>query len=74
VIVVFVTAYNDWMKERQFRGLQVGAGHREFNFFLQAKIVSDHKFFVVRNGEQMQILQTDLVVGDIAQVKYGVLP
>ncbi|KRX54712.1 Plasma membrane calcium-transporting ATPase 3, partial [Trichinella sp. T9] len=53
-----VTAGNDYTKERQFRGLQ-------------QKIEHEHKFSVIRNGEQTQIFVTDLVVGDICMVKYG---
>lgn len=53
-----VTALNDYTKERQFRGLQ-------------AKIETEHKFAVIRGGEQIQIIVNELVVGDIAQVKYG---
>lgn len=58
VLVVFVTAFNDWRKEKQFRGLQ-------------SKIESEHKFAVIRAGEVEQIPVGDLVVGDICQVKYG---
>uniref|UniRef100_A0AC34QK17 Calcium-transporting ATPase n=1 Tax=Panagrolaimus sp. JU765 TaxID=591449 RepID=A0AC34QK17_9BILA len=58
VVVVLVTALNDYTKERQFRGLQ-------------AKIETEHKFAVIRGGEQIQIIVNELVVGDIAQVKYG---
>ena len=53
-----MTAFNDWQKEKQFRGLQ-------------AKIEHDHQFSVVRGGEVIQIPVGDLVVGDIALVKYG---
>lgn len=53
-----VTALNDYTKERQFRGLQ-------------AKIETEHKFAVIRGGEQIQIIVNELVVGDIAQIKYG---
>ncbi|CAL8364533.1 unnamed protein product [Lota lota] len=56
--VVLVTAFNDWSKEKQFRGLQ-------------SRIEQDQKFTVVRGGEVIQILIAELVVGDIAQVKYG---
>ncbi|KRX54715.1 Plasma membrane calcium-transporting ATPase 3, partial [Trichinella sp. T9] len=38
---------------------------------LQQKIEHEHKFSVIRNGEQTQIFVTDLVVGDICMVKYG---
>uniref|UniRef100_A0AAF5I4Q7 Calcium-transporting ATPase n=1 Tax=Strongyloides stercoralis TaxID=6248 RepID=A0AAF5I4Q7_STRER len=58
VVVVLVTALNDFTKERQFRGLQ-------------AKIETEHKFSVIRGGQAIQIVVSDLVVGDIAQVKYG---
>ena len=60
VLVVFVTAFNDWRKEKQFRGLQ-------------SKIESEHKFAVIRAGVVEQIPVGDLVVGDICQVKYGKL-
>jgi Ca2+ transporting ATPase len=58
LVVVFVTAFNDWTKERQFRGLQ-------------SKIELDQKFNVVRNNIVKQIPIKDIVVGDICQVKYG---
>ncbi|KAL3086921.1 hypothetical protein niasHT_021785 [Heterodera trifolii] len=58
VIVVLVTALNDYTKERQFRGLQ-------------AKVEKEHKFAVIRGGKQLQVVVNKLVVGDIAQVKYG---
>ncbi|CAH8854419.1 unnamed protein product [Trichobilharzia szidati] len=58
VVVVLVTATNDWQKERQFRGLQ-------------DKIESDHKMSVLRDGEMIEVLVGDIVVGDICLVKYG---
>nr|XP_037281556.1 plasma membrane calcium-transporting ATPase 2-like isoform X3 [Rhipicephalus microplus] len=58
VIVVLVTAFNDYTKERQFRGLQ-------------NRIEQEHKFAVIRGGEVHQIAVTEIVVGDICQVKYG---
>ncbi|XP_067932437.1 plasma membrane calcium-transporting ATPase 2-like [Watersipora subatra] len=58
IIVVLVTAFNDWRKEIQFRGLQ-------------ERIDNDHKFAVIRLGRVEQIPVSDIVVGDIAQVKYG---
>lgn len=58
VVVVLVTALNDYTKERQFRGLQ-------------AKIETEHKFAVIRGGNQIQVVVNELVVGDIAQIKYG---
>uniref|UniRef100_A0A158R686 Calcium-transporting ATPase n=1 Tax=Syphacia muris TaxID=451379 RepID=A0A158R686_9BILA len=58
VVVVLVTALNDYQKERQFRGLQ-------------AKIETEHKFSVVRGDQEKEVLVKELVVGDIAHVKYG---
>ncbi|CAG0885916.1 unnamed protein product, partial [Darwinula stevensoni] len=58
VIVVFVTAGNDYTKERQFRGLQ-------------SRIEGEHKFAVIRGGSVEQINVGEIVVGDICQVKYG---
>ncbi|GIY56470.1 plasma membrane calcium-transporting ATPase 3 [Caerostris darwini] len=58
IIVVLVTAFNDYTKERQFRGLQ-------------NRIEHEHKFAVIRGGEVSQIPVSDIVVGDICQVKYG---
>ncbi|CAK6949845.1 plasma membrane calcium-transporting ATPase 1-like [Scomber scombrus] len=58
VCVVLVTAFNDWSKEKQFRGLQ-------------SRIEQEQTFTVVRGGQVVQIKVTEIVVGDIAQVKYG---
>ena len=58
IVVVFVTAFNDWRKERQFRGLQ-------------DRIESDHLTSVIRNGKIIQINVKHLVVGDICCIKYG---
>ncbi|XP_072328725.1 plasma membrane calcium-transporting ATPase 2 isoform X7 [Scyliorhinus torazame] len=58
ICVVFVTAFNDWSKEKQFRGLQ-------------SRIEQEQKFAVVRGGQVIQIPVSELVTGDIAQVKYG---
>ncbi|XP_065370728.1 plasma membrane calcium-transporting ATPase 2 isoform X8 [Calliphora vicina] len=58
IVVVIVTAFNDYSKERQFRGLQ-------------NRIEGEHKFSVIRGGEVCQISVGDIVVGDIAQIKYG---
>ena len=55
VIVVVVTAFNDWSKERQFRGLQ-------------ERIDGEQTFNVIRKGEAIQVQIGDLVVGDVAQV------
>ncbi|KAM6469425.1 plasma membrane calcium-transporting ATPase 3 isoform 3-T5 [Liasis olivaceus] len=58
ICVVLVTAFNDWSKEKQFRGLQ-------------SRIEQEQKFTVIRNGQQVQIPVAELAVGDIAQIKYG---
>ncbi|XP_016083350.1 plasma membrane calcium-transporting ATPase 3 isoform X2 [Ornithorhynchus anatinus] len=58
ICVVLVTAFNDWSKEKQFRGLQ-------------SRIEQEQKFTVIRNGQVIQIPVAELVVGDIAQIKYG---
>lgn len=55
IVVVIVTAFNDYTKERQFRGLQ-------------NRIEGEHKFSVIRQGEVKQISVGDIVVGDICQV------
>ncbi|XP_056115630.1 plasma membrane calcium-transporting ATPase 3a isoform X2 [Rhinichthys klamathensis goyatoka] len=56
--VVLVTAFNDWSKEKQFRGLQ-------------SRIEQEQRFAVVRNGTVIQIPVAEMVVGDVAQIKYG---
>ncbi|KRT78573.1 hydrolase [Oryctes borbonicus] len=58
IVVVLVTAFNDYTKERQFRGLQ-------------SRIEGEHKFSVIRQSEVKQIGVSDIVVGDICQIKYG---
>ncbi|KAL4828464.1 hypothetical protein H8958_012829 [Nasalis larvatus] len=58
IIVVLVTAFNDWSKEKQFRGLQ-------------NRIEQEQKFSIIRNGQLIQLPVAEIVVGDIAQVKYG---
>ncbi|XP_012582295.1 PREDICTED: plasma membrane calcium-transporting ATPase 4 isoform X2 [Condylura cristata] len=58
IIVVLVTAFNDWSKEKQFRGLQ-------------NRIEREQKFSVIRNGHIIQLPVAEIVVGDIAQIKYG---
>ncbi|XP_051854545.1 plasma membrane calcium-transporting ATPase 4 isoform X1 [Antechinus flavipes] len=57
-IVVLVTAFNDWSKEKQFRGLQ-------------NRIEQEQKFSIIRNGQIIQLPVVEIVVGDIAQIKYG---
>lgn len=58
IVVVIVTAFNDYSKERQFRGLQ-------------NRIEGEHKFSVIRGTEARNIGVGDIVVGDICQIKYG---
>lgn len=58
IIVVLVTAFNDWSKEKQFRGLQ-------------NRIEKEQKFSIIRNGHIIQLPVAEIVVGDIAQIKYG---
>ncbi|KAJ7391328.1 ATPase, Ca transporting, plasma membrane [Desmophyllum pertusum] len=58
MIVALVTAVNDYQKEQQFRGLQ-------------SKIEGEHKFTVVRHGVPTEVLNSEIVVGDLCQVKYG---
>ncbi|CAL8260008.1 unnamed protein product [Merluccius merluccius] len=58
VCVVLVTAFNDWSKEKQFRGLQ-------------SRIEQEQRFTVVRGGQLVQVLVAEILVGDVAQVKYG---
>ncbi|XP_067863663.1 plasma membrane calcium-transporting ATPase 1-like isoform X3 [Heptranchias perlo] len=58
ICVVLVTAFNDWSKEKQFRGLQ-------------SRIEQEQKFTVIRKGQVIQIPVAEIVAGDIAQIKYG---
>ncbi|KAK0399874.1 hypothetical protein QR680_003254 [Steinernema hermaphroditum] len=58
VVVVLVTAANDYSKERQFRSLK-------------AKIETGQKFSVVRDGKTFDVPVSELVVGDVIRVKYG---
>lgn len=58
IVVVLVTAFNDYSKEKQFRGLQ-------------SQIEGEHKFAVIRQNQLEQIFVGDIVVGDICQIKYG---
>lgn len=57
-VVVFVTAINDWKKEKQFRGLK-------------NKIEDSHKVTVLRGGKIQEVNIIELVVGDICLIKYG---
>lgn len=57
-IVVFVTAFNDWSKERQFRGLQ-------------DKLESEHRLSIIRAGETIDVPVQDILVGDVCFIRYG---
>ena len=57
-VVSLVTAVNDWQKEKQFRQLQ-------------GKIDKEQTVDVIRGGESETIQVTELVVGDVCQLKYG---
>ena len=58
VIVVLVTAVNDWKKEKQFRGLQ-------------DKVEGEKMVSVIRTGDVVEVQLEELVVGDLMMVKYG---
>lgn len=58
VVVVLVTAVNDYTKEKQFRGLQ-------------SRIEQEQKFATIRDGRILEIPIADIVVGDVCQIKYG---
>ena len=58
LVVVCVTAFNDWRKERQFRGLQ-------------NQIDSNNLASVIRDSAIQQINVKEIVVGDICFIKYG---
>ena len=50
IIVVFVTAFNDWSKEKQFRGLQ-------------DRIEGEQTFNVIRGGTAQQVLKKKILTG-----------
>jgi len=58
IVVVFVTSFNDWSKERQFRGLQ-------------SKIDSDQKINVIRDSQVIELPVKQVLVGDVCQIFYG---
>lgn len=58
IVVVMVTALNDYSKEKQFRSLQ-------------NRIEQEQKMATIRNGQIVEIPVADIVVGDVVQVKYG---
>ncbi|KAI6183818.1 Calcium ATPase [Aphelenchoides bicaudatus] len=57
-IVISATAINNYTKEQQFCKLK-------------SKIEAESEFLVIRDGEQIEVLIHDLVVGDILLIKYG---
>ena len=58
LLVMVVTAINDWKKEKQFRGLQ--------------EVIEDSKTYsVMKSGEVVEVSERSLVVGDIMILKYG---
>ncbi|XP_055332695.1 plasma membrane calcium-transporting ATPase 3-like [Paramacrobiotus metropolitanus] len=58
LIIVLVSASNDYGKEQQFRALQ-------------ARVQEEHKISVIRQGQTVLLPVQELLVGDICQVKYG---
>jgi Ca2+ transporting ATPase len=58
MVVVLVTSFNDWSKERQFRGLQ-------------SKIDSDQRISVLRDGQINDLPVKEILTGDICQIFYG---
>jgi Ca2+ transporting ATPase len=56
-IVVFMTAINDYTKEKQFRALNA--------------VKEDEKIKVIRNGVPAEVSKFSLVVGDIVRVDVG---
>ncbi len=58
VLVVLITAYNDHKKENQFQALK-------------DRIDKEVKCSVIRSGQPTNVLVSDLVIGDVCQVKYG---
>lgn len=57
-VVVLVQAFNNYSKEKQFRGLQL-------------RIKGEKKFAVIRQGIVQQLALSEIVVGDVLQIKYG---
>ncbi|XP_029655268.1 plasma membrane calcium-transporting ATPase 4-like [Octopus sinensis] len=58
VVVVLVTALNDYQKEKQFIGLY-------------GQITKDKHFSITRGGRLINVNVSDIVVGDICHLKYG---
>ncbi|GAU94661.1 hypothetical protein RvY_06392 [Ramazzottius varieornatus] len=58
LVIVLVSAANDYGKERQFQ-------------VLQNKVREEHRISVIRNGVAVAVPVQNLVVGDLCQLKYG---
>ena len=58
IIVILVSSINNYIKEKEFR---------EF----QKIVLSDRKVNVIRNGEDKEIYETDLLVGDLLKIDEG---
>ena len=58
LIVVIVTAFNNWTKERQFRNLQM-------------KIEQEHKLNIMRDSVIKEMHTNDLLVGDMVILTIG---
>jgi P-type E1-E2 ATPase len=57
-VVILVSTFNDWTKEREFRDLQL-------------KMEADQKYNVIRESIIQEIAIKDIVVGDICEIKSG---
>ena len=58
VVVVLVTAFNDWSKDKQFRNLQ-------------SKLESEHRINVLRDQRIQHVAVRELLVGDVVLLNYG---
>ncbi|KAF2363503.1 P-type ATPase [Trinorchestia longiramus] len=58
VVVLIVTAFNDWSKERQFRSLS-------------ETVSSTREVLVTRDGKDEHIPASELLVGDLCKIQYG---
>lgn len=58
ILIVLVTTFYDWSKEKQFQSLQ-------------SKFDSDQTLNVIRNGQIEQIPLEEIVVGDVCLIFYG---
>lgn len=57
-IVTFVTAINDWQKEKQFRKLQEAQDQQ-------------NTYTVTRHGNSIQLDRSEICVGDVVHIKMG---